>query len=133
MILVKFSPVLLLFLNHLKYPLSLLNFPSLDSQYSMFIVLLPHLPRLFLSHSFSFTFKLLSHWQLPLLMNFLLLAISTFMLMIIKILRQINFYLSSWFSLLLFLIIEMDILLTLLLLLLTPPSPQNFLLSVITL
>ena len=74
--------------------LSLLNFLNLDSQYSMFIVLLPHLPRLFLSHSFSLTFKLLSHWQLPLLMTFLLLVISTFMLMIIKILRQINFYLS---------------------------------------
>ena len=49
---------------------------------------------LFLSHRFSLTFKLLSRCQLPLLMNFLLLVISTFMLMIIKILKQINFYLS---------------------------------------
>ena len=32
MILVKFSPVLLLFLNHLKYSLSLLNFLNVDLQ-----------------------------------------------------------------------------------------------------
>jgi hypothetical protein len=64
MILVKFSSVLLLFLNHLTYPLSLLLFLNLDLQYSVFIIVLPHLPRLFLSQWFS-NFCLVGSYHFP--------------------------------------------------------------------